>query len=211
MRTTKVRTVIAAAAVAASLGLTGCSVDFNTGSDDKKETSEQSEQNDSSDSSGSGSGEAASQSGGDSDTADSEDSGSGSEAAASGDVLAEVEVPAKVDGDKDAKLKVQLISVKRNQQTVEAVYGFTLETQIDKQIDLYSARGTGFQPYAVDTKNFNKHKMIRDLSDSYFDIKLTPGTEARSKAAFGAPPEDVDTMDVFLWEGEPLVKGVKIQ
>ncbi|MCG7300109.1 hypothetical protein MHJ85_02400 [Brevibacterium ravenspurgense] len=211
MRTTKVRTVIAAAAVAASLGLTGCSVDFNTGSDDKKETSEQSEQNDSSDSSGSGSGEAASQSGGDSDTADSEDSGSGSEAAASGDVLAEVEVPAKVDGDKDAKLKVRLISVKRNQQTVEAVYGFTLETQLDKETDLYSVRGTGFQPYAVDTKNFNKHKMIRDLSDSYFDIKLTPGTEARSKAAFGAPPEDVDTMDVFLWEGEPLVKGVKIQ
>ena len=71
MRTTKVRTVIAAAAVAASLGLTGCSVDFNTGSDDKKETSEQSEQKDSSDSSGSGSGEAASQSGEDSDTADS--------------------------------------------------------------------------------------------------------------------------------------------
>ena len=98
MRTTKVRTVIAAAAVAASLGLTGCSVDFNTGSDDKKETSEQSEQNDSSGSSGSsgsGSGEAASQSDEDTDTADSEDSGSGSEAAASGDVLAEVEVPAK--------------------------------------------------------------------------------------------------------------------
>ena len=211
MRTTKVRTVIAAAAVAASLGLTGCSVDFNTGSDDKKETSEQSEQNDSSDSSGSGSGEAASQSDGDSDTADSEDSGSGSEAAASGDVLAEVEVPAKMDGDKDAKLKVRLISVKRNQQTVEAVYGFTLETQLDKETDLYSVRGTGFQPYAVDTKNFNKHKMIRELSDSYFDVKLSSGTEARSKAAFGAPPEDVDTMDVFLWEGEPLVKGVKIQ
>lgn len=207
MRTTKVRTVIAAAAVAASLGLTGCSVDFNTGSDDKKETSEESQTNDSSDS---GSGEAASQND-DADSGDAEDSGSGSEAAASGDALAEVEVPAKVDGDKDAKLKVRLISVKRNQQTVEAVYGFTLETQLDKETDLYKVRGTGFQPYAVDTKNFNKHKMIRELSDSYFDVKLSSGTEARSKAAFGAPPEDVDTMDVFLWEGEPLVKGVTIQ
>ena len=125
--------------------------------------------------------------------------------------MGSAEVPVEVSGDKNAKLKVRLISVKRNQQTVEAVYGFTLETTMDDQVGLFNVRGSGFRPYAVDTKNFNKHKMIRDLSDSYFDIKLTPGTEARSKAAFGAPPEDVDTMDVFLWEGEPLVKGVKIQ
>lgn len=210
MRTTKVRTVIAAAAVAASLGLTGCSVDFNTGSDDKKETSEQSEQNDSSDSSGSGSGEAASQSDGDSDTADSEDSGSGSEAAASGEALGEAEVPVEVSGDKNAKLKVRLLSVKRNQQTVEAVYGFTLETTMDDQVGLFNVRGSGFRPYAVDTKNFNKHKAIDELTD-VTNTQLSPGKEVQAKAAFGAPPEDVDTMDVFLWEGEPLVKGVKIQ
>lgn len=210
MRTTKVRTVIAAAAVAASLGLTGCSVDFNTGSDDKKETSEQSEQNDSSDSSGSGSGEAASQSDEDSDTADSEDSGSGSEAAASGEALGEAEVPVEVSGDKNAKLKVRLLSVKRNQQTVEAVYGFTLETTMDDQVGLFNVRGSGLRPYAVDTKNFNKHKAIDELTD-VTNTQLSPGKEVQAKAAFGAPPEDVDTMDVFLWEGEPLVKGVKIQ
>lgn len=207
MRTTKARTVIAAAAVAASLGLTGCSVDFNTGSDDKKETSEESQKNDSSDS---GSGEAASQSGEDSAGDDSQDSGSGSEAAASGESLGEAEVPVEVDGDKNAKLKVRLISVKRNQQTVEAVYGFTLETTMDDQKSLFTVRGSGFRPYAVDTKNFNKHKAIDELTD-VTDTKLNPGREAQAKAAFGAPPEDVDTMDVFLWEGEPLVKGVKIQ
>ncbi len=210
MRTTKARTVIAAAAVAASLGLTGCSVDFNTGSDDKKETSEESQKNDSSDSSDSGSGEAASQSGEDSAGDDSQDSGSGSEAAASGESLGEAEVPVEVDGDKNAKLKVRLISVKRNQQTVEAVYGFTLETTMDDQKSLFTVRGSGFRPYAVDTKNFNKHKAIDELTD-VTDTKLNPGREAQAKAAFGAPPEDVDTMDVFLWEGEPLVKGVKIQ
>ncbi len=210
MRTTKARTVIAAAAVAASLGLTGCSVDFNTGSDDKKETSEESQKNDSSDSSDSGSGEAASQSGEDSAGDDSQDSGSGSEAAASGESLGEAEVPVEVDGDKNAKLKVRLISVKRNQQTVEAVYGFTLETTMDDQKSLFTVRGSGFRPYAVDTKNFNKHKAIDELTD-VTDTKLSPGRESQAKAAFGAPPEDVDTMDIFLWEGEPLVKGVKIQ
>ncbi|OFT96804.1 hypothetical protein [Brevibacterium sp. HMSC22B09] len=209
MRTTKVRTVIAAAAVAASLGLTGCSVDFNTGSDDKKETSEQSEQTDSSGSSDSGSGEAASQNG-DADSGDAEDSGSGSEAVEQGDALGSAEVPVEVDGDKNAKLKVRLISVKRNQQTVEAVYGFTLETTMDDQKSLFTVRGSGFRPYAVDTKNFNKHKAIDELTD-VTDTKLSPGRESQAKAAFGAPPEDVDTMDIFLWEGEPLVKGVKIQ
>lgn len=207
MRTTKVRTVIAAAAVAASLGLTGCSVDFNTGSDDKKEASEKSQKNDSS---GSGSGEAASQSDDDTDTADSEDSGSGSEAAASGEALGEAEVPVEVSGDKNAKLKVRLLSVKRNQQTVEAVYGFTLETTMDDQVGLFNVRGSGFRPYAVDTKNFNKHKAIDELTD-VTNTQLSPGNEVQAKAAFGAPPEDVDTMDIFLWEGEPLVKGVKIQ
>lgn len=206
MRTTKVRTVIAAAAVAASLGLTGCSVDFNTGSDDKKETSEQSEQNDSSDS---GSGEAASQND-DSDSGDAPDSGGGSEAAASGEALAEAEVPVEVSGDKNAKLKIRLISVKRNQQTVEAVYGFTLNTTMDDQVSLFSVRSSGFRPYAVDTKNFNKHKAIDELTD-VINTQLSPGKEVQAKAAFGAPPEDVDTMDIFLWEGEPLVKGVKIQ
>ncbi len=209
MRTTKVRSVIAAAAVAASLGLTGCSVDFNTGSDDKKETSEQSEQTDSSGSSDSGSGEAASQNG-DADSGDAEDSGSGSEAVEQGDALGSAEVPVEVDGDKNAKLKVRLISVKRNQQTVEAVYGFTLETTMDDQKSLFTVRGSGFRPYAVDTKNFNKHKAIDELTD-VTDTKLSPGRESQAKAAFGAPPEDVDTMDIFLWEGEPLVKGVKIQ
>lgn len=209
MRTTKVRTVIAAAAVAASLGLTGCSVDFNTGSDDKKETSEQSEQNDSSDSSGSGSGEAASQND-DADSGDAEDSGSGSEAVEQGEALGSAEVPVEVSGDKNAKLKVRLISVKRNQQTVEAVYGFTLETTMDDQVGLFNVRGSGFRPYAVDTKNFNKHKAIDELTD-VTNTQLSPGKEVQAKAAFGAPPEDVDTMDVFLWEGEPLVKGVKIQ
>lgn len=209
MRTTKVRSVIAAAAVAASLGLTGCSVDFNTGSDDKKETSEQSEQKDSSGSSDSGSGEAASQNG-DADSGDAEDSGSGSEAVEQGDALGSAEVPVEVDGDKNAKLKVRLISVKRNQQTVEAVYGFTLETTMDDQKSLFTVRGSGFRPYAVDTKNFNKHKAIDELTD-VTDTKLSPGRESQAKAAFGAPPEDVDTMDIFLWEGEPLVKGVKIQ
>ena len=209
MRTTKVRTVIAAAAVAASLGLTGCSVDFNTRSDDKKETSEQSEQTDSSGSSDSGSGEAASQNG-DADSGDAEDSGSGSEAVEQGDALGSAEVPVEVDGDKNAKLKVRLISVKRNQQTVEAVYGFTLETTMDDQKSLFTVRGSGFRPYAVDTKNFNKHKAIDELTD-VTDTKLSPGRESQAKAAFGAPPEDVDTMDIFLWEGEPLVKGVKIQ
>lgn len=209
MRTTKVRTVIAAAAVAASLGLTGCSVDFNTGSDDKKETSEESQKN-SSDSSGSGSGEAASQSDEDTDTADSEDSGSGSEAAASGEALGEAEVPVEVSGDKNAKLKVRLLSVKRNQQTVEAVYGFTLNTTMDDQVSLFNVRGSGFRPYAVDTKNFNKHKAIDELTD-VLNTQLSSGKEVQAKAAFGAPPEDVDTMDIFLWEGEPLVKGVKIQ
>lgn len=206
MRTTKVRTVIAAAAVAASLGLTGCSVAFNTGSDDKKETSEQSEQNDSSDS---GSGEAASQND-DSDSGDAPDSGGGSEAAASGEALAEAEVPVEVSGDKNAKLKIRLISVKRNQQTVEAVYGFTLNTTMDDQVSLFSVRSSGFRPYAVDTKNFNKHKAIDELTD-VINTQLSPGKEVQAKAAFGAPPEDVDTMDIFLWEGEPLVKGVKIQ
>ena len=116
----------------------------------------------------------------------------------------------EVDGDKNAKLKVRLISVKRNQQTVEAVYGFTLETTMDDQKSLFTVRGSGFRPYAVDTKNFNKHKAIDELTD-VTDTKLSPGRESQAKAAFGAPPEDVDTMDIFLWEGEPLVKGVKIQ
>lgn len=212
MRTNTARTAIAAAALAASLGLTGCSIDFAGGSDDKKEASSQQDQQGASQQQASGDSGDSADSADDSEGESGDDGGSQGDAP-SGEALATAEVPIELDGDDKATMTVRLISVQKNNQTVEAIYGFTLNSQMsDAKTSLFSANGGhSFAPYAVDTKNFNKHSEISELSDSNVSDELYAGKEMRHKVAFGAPPDDVKEMDVVLWDGQPLVKGVKIQ
>lgn len=217
------RTSLAAFAVAASVALTGCSMELASDKGDQpapaqtpaSTTENQPEVSNSSEDQVQPREDSASTSTSNSETdnADSE-SGSGTSAqpVTTGPALAQADVPVAIDGDKKATMTVAITDFSRNGDLVEATYSFTLHTSANTTTDVQKANDRSlFDPYAVDTKNLNKHSLVYDVSSNGSEISLRPEIPATGVFVFGAPPKDVTSMDVQLWEGIPLAKGVKIK
>lgn len=223
--------------LATSLALTGCSVGVSDEGKDNTENAEQasaqqqgaqpqdggsmtqeSEPAEGTEESATASGE---DQGGNADgTASGEDEGGNADGAASGDgvttdslkALASTTVRIRLGDDKDATLTVELLSVERRGDLIEAVYGFTTNTDTtDLRPDLFDVNNNSqFWPYLIDQKNLNRHSLVRKASDNAAKIKLMPNKRATGKFVFPAPPEDVHEMDFQLWEGAEMAKDVKI-
>ncbi|PWI28450.1 hypothetical protein [Pseudoglutamicibacter cumminsii] len=153
-------------------------------------------------------------------TASGEDQGGNAEGTASGDgvtadsleALASTTVRTKIGGNDDASLTVELLSVKRKGDLIEAVYGFTANTDTtDLTSSVFDVNDNSqFWPYLIDQKNLNRHSLVRDASDNAAKIKLMPNKRVTGKFVFPAPPEDVHEMDFQLWRGAEMAKDVKI-
>lgn len=153
-------------------------------------------------------------------SAPDEEQGNGTEGDASGDgvtadsldALASTTVRTKIGDDEDASLTVELLSVERKGELIEAVYGFTANTdQTDLTSSVFDVNDNSqFWPYLVDQKNLNRHSLVRKASDNSAKINLMPSKRVTGKFVFPAPPEDVHEMDFQLWRGAEMAKDVKI-
>lgn len=210
--------------LATSLALTGCSVGVSDEGKDNTQNAEQAsaqQQGAQPQDGGSTTQESQPAEGPEeSATASGEDQGGNAEGTASGDgvtadslkALASTTVRTKIGEDKDASLTVELLSVERKGDLIEAIYGFTANTDTtDLQASLFGANGASqFWPYLIDQKNLNRHSLVRDASDNSGDISLMANKRVTGKFVFPAPPEDVHEMDFQLWEGAEMAKDVKI-
>lgn len=138
-----------------------------------------------------------------------------------GEPIASAEVPAAVEGDPEATMTVSLHGLTRQDETLVAVYSFRVEASEAASTDprwIYHYAGDqGWNPYAVDTTNFNRHGVLSDSTGTirsqteYQGTKFRPGQTLYAYAMFAAPPEDVTTMDVLLIDGAPLATEVEIR
>ncbi|MCG7305353.1 hypothetical protein MHJ63_08770 [Pseudoglutamicibacter albus] len=211
-------------ALASSIGLAGCSVGVSDEGQDNTQNAEQAStqrqgaqpQDGGSMTQESEPAESAEASA----TASGEDQDSNAEGASSGDgvtadsldSLASTTVRTQIGDDKDAALTVELLSVERRGELIEAMYGFTANTDTtDLTSSVFDVNDNSqFWPYLVDQKNLNRHSLVRDASDNAGKIKLMPNKRVTGKFVFPAPPEDVHEMDFQLWEGAEMAKDVKI-
>lgn len=157
---------------------------------------------------------------------DSQVSVSQESAAAAGINLAELgapvataTVPATVDDDPDATMKVDFYGLKQDGQALIATYSFTVISDADHEADwLYTyLGGQSWRPYLIDTVNLTRHDVLRDKPGAIGAVTDSQGTMFRpgqtfyAYAAYAMPPEGVTTMTVDMAVGAPAVVGVEIQ
>lgn len=206
-------------ALASSIGLAGCSVGVSDEGQDQsanQASAQQSTQGDNATTE-----DQAQTTSGDStateDAADQDnDSGQGSD---SGEMdnrepILTVTTGVTVEGDKDAKLTIDMLEAKREGKFVKVVYGYTLHTtaEDDNKLNLWKVAGQQHlvTEYAIDQKNLNKHKRLNTGALTNQGVHLTPGKRVYSTSVFAAPPEDVHEMDINLWNGVEMAQGVEI-
>ena len=128
------------------------------------------------------------------------------------------EAPVVVKGDPNATVTASLHGLKREGETVTALYSFKLNTTVKEEQSFFRLLDSHmWRPFIIDTKNLRKHK---PLSDEYennsamtqlHDVDIMPGQTAYAFATFAAPPADVKTMDVMLLPTGEVAKGVEIK
>lgn len=128
------------------------------------------------------------------------------------------EAPAIVKGDPNATVTASLHGLKREGETVTALYSFKLNTTVKEEQDFYYLNGSHrWTPFVIDTKNLRKHTPLATENNQQramtelIDVEIMPGQTAYAFATFAAPPEDVKTMDVMLWSTGEIAKGVEIK
>lgn len=214
--------------LATSLALTGCSVGVSDEGKDNTQNAEQASaqqqgaqpQDGGSTTQESQPAEGPEESAEENATASGGDQVGNADGAASGDgvtadslkALASTTVRTKIGEDKDASLTVELLSVERKGDLIEAIYGFTANTDTtDLGASVFDVNDNSqFWPYLVDQKNLNRHSLVRKASDNSAKINLMPSKRVTGKFVFPAPPEDVHEMDFQLWRGAEMAKDVKI-
>ncbi|SHW80830.1 Uncharacterised protein [Mycobacteroides abscessus subsp. abscessus] len=128
------------------------------------------------------------------------------------------EAPVVVKGDPNATVTASLHGLKREGETVTALYSFKLNTTVKEAQGFFYLNGNErWTPFVIDTKNLRKHTPLatentqeRAMTELH-DVDIMPGQTAYAFATFAAPPADVKTMDVMLWSTGEVAKGVEIK
>ena len=128
------------------------------------------------------------------------------------------EAPVVVKGDPNATVTASLHGLKREGETVTALYSFKLNTTVKEEQDFFYLNGSHrWTPFVIDTKNLRKHTPLATENNQeramteLIDVDIMPGQTAYAFATFAAPPADVKTMDVMLWSTGEVAKGVEIK
>lgn len=211
-------------ALASSIGLAGCSVGVSDEGQDQnanQASAQQSAQGDNASTENqaqttSGDSTATDSTASDNATDQGNDSGEGSQ---SGEMdnrepILTVTTGVTVEGDKDAKLTIDMLEAKREGKFVKVVYGYTLHTTAEDEgkFNLWKVAGNQHNvvEYAIDQKNLNKHERLNARAITNQGVHLTPGKRVYSTSVFAAPPEDVHEMDINLWNSVEMAQGVEI-
>lgn len=128
------------------------------------------------------------------------------------------EAPVVVKGDPNATVTASLHGLKREGETVTALYSFKLNSIVKEEQSFFRLLGSHmWRPFLTDTKNLRKHNPLATENGSetamtqLHDVDIMPGQTAYAFATFAAPPADVKTMDVMLLPTGEVAKGVEIK
>lgn len=134
--------------------------------------------------------------------------------------IASTTVPAAGDGKevKATTMRVDLISLRRQDRLLVLTVAFTPEGEGGKAATYYTWMGSGatYSPHLVDATNLKKHEVVVAKGYTMTDtgplaVKFAPGQTFYAYAVFAAPPEDVTTMTVHTADGAAPFTDVKIQ
>ncbi len=128
--------------------------------------------------------------------------------------IASATMAAKVEGDPNAKLTIDLHSLRRTGKVVTATFSFQVTSTTDQPSSLFRFMSDrSWWPYLVDTQNFKRHDVVvgggtRAKTDDL--SRFAPGQTLYAYAMFAAPPEDVTAVDVQMIDGAPTATNVPI-
>ena len=130
--------------------------------------------------------------------------------------IASATVAASVEGDPDAKLTVNLHSLRRSGKVVTATVSFTVTSTETAGQSLFRYLGEhAWRPYLVDTGNLKRHDVLigggaAAKTDDVLSGDFAPGQTLYAYAMFAAPPQNVTTLDVQLLDGATTATSVPI-
>ena len=131
--------------------------------------------------------------------------------------IASATAAAVVEGDPKATMRLDLLGLKRTGKTVLATFAFTVTSPggSTRPQWIYDYLGdTGWHPQLVDTTNLKLHRVVkaggRPVATDYQGAKFAPGQTLYAYAVFAAPPSDVTTMDVIPSDNVPALPDVPL-
>lgn len=130
--------------------------------------------------------------------------------------IASATVAAHVEGDPDAKLTINLHSLRRSGKVVTATFSFTVASTVTEGDNIFGYLGEhSWRPYLVDTTNLKRHDVMvgggaTAMTDDVLSGAFAAGQTLYAYAMFAAPPGTVTTMDVQMLDRAPTATSVPI-
>ncbi|MFC3996448.1 hypothetical protein ACFOVU_11005 [Nocardiopsis sediminis] len=137
-----------------------------------------------------------------------EDGASPGTSAETTDVVAETTWPyQRRGGEAEAEIHALQVRGRLMQLTITVTAGDFGDEATQSLYDLWGTFGA--VPYLVDNANLTRHNVVYDSGTTLqgpnvVDTRLTPGEPRDLSYTFAAPPEDVETMDLYIGELPPI-------
>jgi hypothetical protein len=130
--------------------------------------------------------------------------------------LASVEVPMPLDGDQAAKVKVDLLGLKRQGKVLNLTAAITPTTTLSEDFNLYELVGkTTWKPRLVDVENLKLYSVVANssggtLQSESIGDRVPAGAPLLVYAIFAAPPGNVSAINVQVADQIPAFENVPI-
>ena len=153
-----------------------------------------------------------------SDTAEQSAEAAGIDLAELGEPIASSTIPAVVEGDPEATMDVALYSLRRDGDTLILNGSFRVNSEDgskDAQWIYDYLGGHGWGPHLIDSANLTRHDVLASAPTTAMtpsqSFRFRPGQTFYVYAAFAAPPADVESINVQLVDGAPMIVDVPIR
>lgn len=135
-----------------------------------------------------------------------------------GDPIAVSTIPAVVEGDPEATMDVALLDLRRDGDTVLMNISFRVNSedgQDNARWIYHYLGGQIWQPHLIDSTNLTRYDVLgifpNQAATNSQGSMFSPGQTFYAYAAFAAPPADVESLNVQLVDGAPLIMDVQLR
>jgi hypothetical protein len=130
--------------------------------------------------------------------------------------LATVQVPMSLDNDQQARLKIDVLGLKRQGKVLVLTAALTPTTSQTDALNLYEMLGQqSWQPQLIDVNNLKLHRVATagsgELRSKDIGDRVPSGSTLLVEATFAAPPAGVDALNLQFADQIPTFEGVRIQ
>jgi hypothetical protein len=130
--------------------------------------------------------------------------------------LATVQVPMSLDNDQQARLKIDVLGLKRQGKVLVLTAALTPTTSQTDALNLYEMLGQqSWQPQLIDVNNLKLYRVATagsgELRSKDIGDRVPSGSTLLVEATFAAPPAGVDALNLQFADQIPTFEGVRIQ